>query len=128
MVCKNDILFWGSDESECAKEDCLYYVDGACKLKEMDEIMERINKLFPNVQCYVDDGYLQIWFDVVDSAENRGPFKQAGTVLLNPKDGGKAIVAADIMDYDDPTKDVPRVHPGQCPVQKYMIDPERFVW
>lgn len=124
MTCEYDIL----NEFDCTKDNCFYYANGACRLKEMNDIAKRIRKLFPKVRCYVEDGSLQIWFDIIANAENCEPFKEAGAVLLSPKKGGESVVYADVMDYDDPTKDEPRVHPGQYPVQKYMVNPERLVW
>lgn len=128
MICKNGKSVWGPPDSDCVKDDCHYYVDGVCRLKEMEDIVRGIRKLFPNVQCDIDDGGLQIWFDIIANAENCGPFKKAGAVLLNPKNGGTAKVIADIYDYDDPTKDEVRTHPGQYPVQHYMINPEMVTW
>lgn len=128
MICKNGEFVWGLTESDCAKDDCPYHANGVCRLKEMEDIAEKIRELFPNVQCDVEDGSLQIWFDIIANAENCGPFKEAGAVLLSPKNGGAAKVIADIMDYDDPTKNEVRTSSGQHPVQHYMINPEMVTW
>lgn len=115
-------------------EKCEYHINGQCYGKKMEELADKIKEVFPNIDCFVEDGILQITFDIHDNINEIGPFRNAAVLDLNPRNGGIAEMYANIY----PVEDAPigpvysRVDGGpireEFPKQKYMIIPERVLW
>ena len=118
---------------KCVPE-CEYMVEGECKFNELQDLVERIKKVFPNADCYVEDGALNITTSVVANQIDGPVFENATIVSLSPNDGGKAYFYADIFPveeapvgpYTASTNGGPweEIHP----IQKWMINPECFIW